>query len=78
MNDYIYFEVLWDGVTHRNDRDIAYNYKKGAVYKVPRSYKDFTLRNSTKELSPLDVMLLRKRGVRVYDLLTELKRVSGR
>ena len=71
MNDYIYYEVTEIGVTHR-----GLCYKKGDVYKVPRTYHDFQLCYKVKELTPLDVLVLRKRGVRVYDLLWELKRAG--
>lgn len=69
MNDYIYYEVIEFGVSHKE-----YIYRKGDVYKVPRSHLDFQLCSKVKELSPLDVLMLRRRGVRVYDLLEELKR----
>ena len=69
MNDYIYFEITKGEAVHHG----PLQYKEGVIYKVKRNHHDFHPNSAIIELSPLDVIVRRKQGVPVLDLLEEVK-----
>jgi hypothetical protein len=71
MNDYIYFEIAKGEAVHHG----ALRYKEGVIYKVKRNHDDFHPNSAIIELSPLDVIVRRKEGVPVLDLLQEVRRL---